>query len=158
LRFKFVFCLQEIQQFLDESKDGVIFFSFGSNAKTTVLPSEKIKILLKVFSKLKQRVIMKWETDSMEGKPDNVLIGKWLPQDDILAHKNVKLFISHCGLGSTVEAKYHAVPIVGIPLFADQSANTDVVVDEGWGVKVDFATLTEASFSEGIKEVLENQK
>lgn len=149
---------KDIQQFLDEAKDGVIFFSFGSNAKTTVLPSDKIKILLNVFSKLKQRVIMKWESDSMDQKPANVFIGKWLPQDDILAHKNVKLFISHCGLGSTVESKYHAVPIVGVPLFADQSANTDVVVDEGWGVKVDFVTITEASFSEAINEVLENPK
>lgn len=101
---------------------------------------------------------MKWESDSLEGKPENVLIGKWLPQDDILAHKNVKLFISHCGLGSTAESKYHAVPIVAVPLFADQNANTDVVVDEGWGVKVDFATITETSFLEGIKEVLENPK
>lgn len=143
---------------MDGAKDGAILFSFGSNAKTTFLPKDKIELLLKVFSKLKQRVVMKWESDVMEGKPENVLIGKWLPQDDILAHKNVKLFISHCGLGSTVESKYHAVPIVGVPLFADQSANTDVVVDEGWGVKVDFASLTEESFQGAIKEVLENPK
>lgn len=94
----------------------------------------------------------------MEGKPENVLIGKWLPQDDILAHKNVKLFISHCGLGSTVESKYHGVPILAVPLFADQNANSDVVVDEGWGVKLDFATMSEQSLSDGIKEVLGNPK
>ena len=101
---------------------------------------------------------MKWESDTMEGKPDNVLIGKWLPQDALLAHKNVKAFISHCGLGSTVESKYHAVPILAIPLFADQTANAKIVIDEGWGVKVDFATMTEESLTEGIKEVLDNPK
>lgn len=101
---------------------------------------------------------MKWESDSMEGQPSNVFIGKWLPQDDILAHKNVKLFISHCGLGGMVEAKYHGVPIIGFPLFGDQPANAANVVNEGWGVQVDMATMTEKSFKDSILEVLENPK
>lgn len=92
----------------------------GSNAKSTYLPKEQLAILLKVFSKLNQRVIMKWEADVLDRKPDNVLIGKWLPQDDILAHSNVQLFISHCELGGVVESKCHGVPIVGMPLFSDQ--------------------------------------
>lgn len=65
---------------LDNAPNGVIFFSLGSNAKVSLLPPAKIKIFLNVFKKLKQRVIMKWESDVLEGKPDNVLVGKWLPQ------------------------------------------------------------------------------
>lgn len=61
-------------------------------------------MLLAVFRKLKQRVIMKWESETLAGKPNNVMINEWLPQDAILAHPNVKLFISHCGLGSVAEA------------------------------------------------------
>lgn len=41
-------------------------------------------MFLRVFKKLKQRVIWKWEDDHLAGKPDNVMIGKWLPQNDIL--------------------------------------------------------------------------
>lgn len=149
---------KDIKEWLDEAKDGAIFFSFGSNAKTTFLPKEKVQMLLNVFSKLKQRVIMKWETDTLEGKPSNVLIGKWLPQDDILAHKNVKLFVSHCGLGGVAESKYHGVPIVGLPIFGDQEGNADVIVNEGWAVRVDFADMTEKSLSEGINEILNNPK
>jgi glucuronosyltransferase len=37
-----------------------------------------------VFSKLKQRVLWKWENDSLAGQPGNVKLGKWLPQSDIL--------------------------------------------------------------------------
>lgn len=101
---------------------------------------------------------MKWESDVLEGKPDNVLIGKWLPQDDILAHPNVRAFISHCGLGSTVESKYHGVPIVGVPIFADQETNVNIVVSEGWGVKVALATMTEKSLHDALQEVLNNPK
>lgn len=99
---------------------------------------------------------MKWESDSLEGKPDNVFIGKWLPQDDILAHKNVKLFITHGGLGSTVESKYHGVPIVGIPLFGDQEQNVEIIVKEGWAVKVEISTLSRESLYNAVTEVLNN--
>lgn len=150
--------MKNLKLWLDGTKEGVILFSFGSNAKIEYLPYDKVKQILNVFSKLKERVVMKWDSDEFEGKPDNVYISKWLPQDDVLAHKNVKLFISHCGLGSVVESKYHGVPIVGIPLFADQEPNADMVVNEGWGVKVDFVALTEESLSDGISEVLNNKK
>lgn len=136
----------------------MIFFSLGSNAKTTYLPRSKIDILLSVFSKLKQRVVMKWESDELKGKPSNVLISKWIPQDDLLANSNVKLFISHCGLGSVAESKYHGVPIVAMPLGIDQIANADTIVQEGWAVNVNFDALNEKDLMSAIKEVLINPK
>lgn len=35
-------------------------------------------------------------------------------------HKNTKLFITHAGLLSTQESIYHGVPMLGVPIFADQ--------------------------------------
>lgn len=113
---------------------------------------------MKTFSKLKQRVIFKWESDELPEKPDNVLIGNWLPQNDILASPRVKVFVSHCGLGSVVESKYHGVPIVAMPIFADQMSNAASVEKEGWGVRVEFATVTEVSLLHAIKNVLENDR
>lgn len=101
---------------------------------------------------------MKWETDSMEGQPENVFISKWLPQDDVLAHPNLKLFISHCGLGGVIESKYHSVPIIGFPLFGDQPGNAASIEKEGWAVTVDMETMTEQSFKATILEMLGNPK
>ncbi len=39
---------------------------------------------LKMQYCLKQRVIWKWEADNMSDIPSNVMIRKWLPQQDIL--------------------------------------------------------------------------
>ena len=36
------------------------------------------------------------------------------------AHPNVVAFVSHCGIGSLLEAVYYKVPIVGIGIFGDQ--------------------------------------
>jgi len=72
--------------FLDEAPDGVIYFSMGSNLKSSQMPEEKKQAFLEAFYKLKQRVLWKWETDSLPGQPGNVKLGKWLPQSDILGN------------------------------------------------------------------------
>ncbi len=89
----------------------------GSNAKSTLLPEDKLKILLNTFSKLKQRVIFKWESKELPGKPENVLTDEWLPQDDILSNPNVELFISHCGLGGLAEGEVASFVYGGFPFF-----------------------------------------
>ena len=52
--------------------------------KGSDLPAKQKKILLDTFSKLNKRILWKWETEDMEDKPDNVMLKKWLPQQDIL--------------------------------------------------------------------------
>lgn len=147
-----------LQKFLNDSHDGAILFSLGSNAKSNFLPKETVSMLLGAFRKVKQRVVMKWESDVLEGKPDNVFISKWLPQDDVLAHKNIKAFISHCGYGGLVEAKYHGVPIIAVPFFGDQPANAAMIEQEGWGIKIDLSTTTEDSLKGVIEEIIYNPR
>ena len=67
---------------------------------------------VEVFSLLKQRVIFKWEEDHLDGKPDNVLLSKWLPQQDILAHPKLRLFVSHGGQSSGQESLCYQKPMV----------------------------------------------
>lgn len=153
-RLRTIFDFQNLQTFLDGAQEGAILFTLGSNSKSTYLPQKTIQTLLKVFSKLKQRVVMKWESETLAGKPENVFIGTWLPQDDILAHPNLKLFISHCGLGGVSEAKHHGVPIIGLPVYGDQEKNAEEVENEGWGIKMDLTELTESSLTESIYNIL----
>lgn len=70
--------------FLDEAKHGAIFFSLGSNVRSDKMPPEKVKAFLDAFSELPQRVLWKWESDSLPGQPQNVIVRKWLSQNDIL--------------------------------------------------------------------------
>ena len=46
---------------------------------------------MEVFGSLQQRVLWKWDSDSMDDLPPNVRLSKWLPQQDILG----QLFRSH---------------------------------------------------------------
>jgi glucuronosyltransferase len=51
------------------------------------------KAFLEAFSKIKQRVLWKWETDSLPGQPSNVKMGKWLPQSDILGELTLLVYM-----------------------------------------------------------------
>ena len=75
---------QDLKHILDEAKEGAIFFSLGTNVKSSKMSSEKVKAFLDAFAELPQRILWKWEKDSLAGQPKNVMLGKWFPQNDIL--------------------------------------------------------------------------
>ncbi|KAG0713355.1 UDP-glucuronosyltransferase 2B14 [Chionoecetes opilio] len=70
-------------------QDGFIYFSLGSAVTPSDMPEEHRKILVEVFGSLQQRVLWKWNKDTMEDLPPNVRLGKWLPQQDILGCQGV---------------------------------------------------------------------
>jgi hypothetical protein len=72
-----------LQNYLDEAEEGVVLFSLGSTLKSKDLTPRVIDSMLKAFSKIKQKVLWKFEADLSE-LPENVKIMKWLPQQDIL--------------------------------------------------------------------------
>ncbi|KAJ9581435.1 hypothetical protein L9F63_023367, partial [Diploptera punctata] len=147
---------KDLQIFLDGAKDGFIFFSLGSNLHSDALPKEKIRALLDAFSELPQRVLWKFESDNLEGLPPNVKIGKWLPQSDILAHPNIRMFMSHCGKMSSIESIFRGVPIVGIPFFADQHFNIANLISKGIAIKLDHSTMNKQSILTAVQEILNN--
>nr|CAD7604575.1 unnamed protein product [Timema genevievae] len=141
---------------MDDAKEGVVYFSLGSNLQSSDMPEYKREAFLKAFSKLKQKVLWKFEADNLPGQPANVKIQKWLPQSDILGHPNIRLFMTHGGLLSTQEAIYNGVPLVGIPIFADQKVNVLKSEESGFAKMVDFQNITEASLDLVLNEVLSN--
>ncbi|KAJ3642499.1 hypothetical protein Zmor_025270 [Zophobas morio] len=149
---------QHLQTILDDAKKGVIYFSMGSNAKSSQFPKEKLEAFLKAFSKLEETVLWKWEDDILPELPTNVKTGKWLPQQDILAHPNVKLFITHGGLLSTTEAVYHGVPVLAIPIFGDQTINAKLAENNVYGLVLPYEEISEQSLQNKIQEILKNPR
>lgn len=122
------------------------------------MPESYRKLFLSAFSKLKQRVIWKWETEQMDDLPSNVKLSKWLPQQDVLGHKNIKVFLTHGGFGSTMEALYHGVPLVGIPMLGDQPSNMRKAEKKGFAISLDFNTLTEEILLNAINKAINDPR
>ncbi|XP_034099526.1 UDP-glycosyltransferase UGT5-like [Drosophila albomicans] len=148
---------KQIAEFLSKADNGAILLSLGSNVKSSYLKSDTNIKIFNVLSKLKQRVIWKWEDlDNTPGKSDNILYSKWLSQDDILAHPNITLFITHAGKGGITEAQYHGKPMLALPIFGDQPSNALKMVKDGFGLSLSLLTLEEEPFKESLTELLEN--
>ncbi|XP_039493155.1 UDP-glucosyltransferase 2-like [Drosophila santomea] len=148
---------KNIAEFLDNAIEGAILLSLGSNVQGKHLNPETVVKMFNVLSKLKERVIWKWEDpENTPGKSANILYSKWLPQDDILAHPNIKLFINHGGKGGITESQYHGKPMLSLPVFADQPRNANVMVKNGFGLTLSLLTLEEQPFQEAILKILSN--
>lgn len=113
---------QDLEEFIQQSQRGAVLFSLGTNIKSNALGAETLMKLLKAFEQMPQyNFLWKFETDTLPRKsPKNVLIRPWLPQNDLLGHPKVKLFITHAGGLSTVEASWHGMPVLSIPFLVDQ--------------------------------------
>ncbi|KAF5307550.1 hypothetical protein FQR65_LT06906 [Abscondita terminalis] len=152
-------CLsKDLEKVFDNAQHGVIFFSLGTNIQSFIFTSNDIKVFLDVFSKLKQTVIWKFDSNRVDNIPKNVIISKWLPQNDILGHPKTKLFITHCGALSLQETIYHAVPVVGIPYFVDQNVNIAKIQNKRIGVYLDKHNFTFENINEAVTEVLNNPR
>lgn len=66
------------------------------------------------------------------------------------------MYICHGGLLSITEAIYHGVPMIIMPIFADQPMNANNVQANGMGLTFDFNDLSEEKLKNAIEEILEN--
>ncbi|CAH2230245.1 jg19999 [Pararge aegeria aegeria] len=148
----------DLKSFLDSSKHGVIYVSFGTNVLPSLLPPEKIKIMTKVFSSLPYDVLWKYDKDILPGLSENIKLSKWFPQPDLLKHSNVKLFITQGGLQSTDEAIDAAVPLIGIPMLVDQWYNVEKYVYHNIGLQLDITTLNEEQFRNSVEKVINDKR
>ena len=67
----------------------------------------------------------------------------WLPQQDILAHPNLKVFITHAGQSSMQELLCHQKPALAVPVQGDQPLNAKELVRMEVGISVPYPSLNE---------------
>ncbi|XP_030526527.1 UDP-glycosyltransferase 92A1 [Rhodamnia argentea] len=68
-----------------------------------------------------------------------LLVERWAPQAEILAHGAVAAFLTHCGWNSVLEALSNGVPLLGWPMAAEQSFNARLLEGGGVGACVEVA-------------------
>jgi MGT family glycosyltransferase len=76
----------------------------------------------------------------------------------VLAHHNVKAFVSHCGINSVYESLAAGTPIVGIPMLSDQRDMAVRVSDAGVGLWMDKSRFTAAQLGDAIDIVVSDSR
>ena len=99
-----------------------ILISFGSVAKSIYMDNEMKSEILKTIKKFPDiTFIWKYETpeDGHGSGVDNLVLSKWVPQNDLLNDERLTLFITHGGMGSITEVAFSNVPALAIPIFGE---------------------------------------
>ena len=74
-----------IADFIKDAHDGIILFSLGyTGFEPQDIPSSLIQAFINSFSKLKQKVVMRFDRNLLAKIPENVLVIDWLPQTELL--------------------------------------------------------------------------
>lgn len=74
-----------------------------------------------------------------------------VPQTAVLAR--AQAFVTHAGMGSTLEALNAQVPMVAVPQMAEQQANADRIRELGLGEKLDAEAITPEGLWSAIDRV-----
>ncbi|XP_001603802.1 UDP-glucuronosyltransferase 2A1 [Nasonia vitripennis] len=152
---------KDLKKWMDESKDGVVYFTFGSMVIIETLPVDKLKALYASFAKISPvRVLMKIadKTKLPPGLPNNILTLPWIPQQPILAHNNTKAFMTHGGLMGSQEALYYGIPMIGVPIFADQPRNVASFVAKNMSIQLQLEDISEETLDAALKAILFDPK
>ncbi|WP_029090498.1 macrolide family glycosyltransferase [Brevibacterium album] len=83
--------------------------------------------------------------------PANVEAHPQVPQLSVLEHASV--FLTHAGMGGTVEGMAAGVPLVAVPQMAEQRANADRIAELGLGRTLDPDSLEAEGFWTTVEAV-----
>lgn len=147
---------KEYEDIVNSSPQGVILVSLGSHFDH--VPEAWSRRLCEAFNSVKYTVIWKNSFNPPCDLGPNVHVKKWVPQNDLLAHPNLKLFITHCGINSVIESVHHRTPMIGFPITNDQPYNAGIVESKGYGKILKLQSFTSEEVTEAIDEVIGSDK
>jgi UDP:flavonoid glycosyltransferase YjiC (YdhE family) len=133
----------------------LVYVSFGSVTGTLPFAGAVYAAAQEAAGQVAARVLMTvgndTDLDPFGPAPAHVRVERRVPQSDVLAE--AALVVCHGGSGTTLGALAAGLPLVVVPLFADQPENARRVAAVGAGVAVEPEP---SALRDGIDEVLGN--
>jgi UDP:flavonoid glycosyltransferase YjiC (YdhE family) len=143
-------------------REPLVYVTFGSVAGSFPQALPVYGVAMRAVAELPVRVLLtvgrELDLDALPPAPENVRVERWVPQQDVLGHAAAALV--HGGSGSTLGALAAGMPLVVMPLFADQPQNARRVAEVGAGVAVepnrDDLDATVSPLRQAIRTVLDD--
>ena len=86
------------------------------------------------------------------------LIMSWIPQEEVLAHPAIGVFLTHSGWNSTLESIYAGVPMICWPVIGDQQINSRFVSDV-WKIGLDMKdTCDRSKIEKMVRDLMEDKR
>lgn len=139
--------------FTEIKENSSIYISLGTVFNQAV---EFYQLCFEAFKDTKHTIIMsigdRVQIPDLGDIPGNFIVKNYVPQTDVLQY--VKLFITHGGMNSTHEGLYYGVPLIVLPLSADQPIIAEQVAHIGAGITLQMKSLTADQLRKAADHVL----
>ena len=133
------------------SGDPLVYVSFGSVAGGLPFFPAFYRAAIDALAGLPVRVLVTVGRGSDPAElgtvPANVRVERWVPQEQVA--REAAVIVGHGGYGSTLGALVQGVPMVVVPLFADQPHNAARVAELGAGIALPQFPTMRAAFEDG---------
>lgn len=148
----------------------VLYVAFGTQAELSPEQIQEIARGLELSNTSFLWVTRPKVLDHLKGFEERVkdralIVKEWVDQSEVLKHKSIKGFLSHCGWNSVMESICAKVPILALPLMAEQHLNARFVVEEiGVGLRIMPRNGSVRGFVEAeevekmVRELMEGEK
>ncbi|VDM58486.1 unnamed protein product [Angiostrongylus costaricensis] len=101
-----------------------------------------------------ERIISKGTKGAILFSLGSLVKSSHMPFDIRQADGRVKLFITHGGMNSIHEALLFGVPMITLPLFADQDSNAAVAAERGFSINLNKLALSKEIIIDAINTAL----
>lgn len=152
---------RDLADFLDSCPRGVVYVNWG----TLAAPDANVVRRLHNALLAVEPLCVVWKHrggtpparagEPLPSSPARMYITAWLPSVvAVLKHPHTRAFLTHCGDNSVLESIEAEVPLIGVPLFADQADVCQRVAEAGIGVQASTTkTFTHADIVSAIAAV-----
>jgi len=148
----------------------LVYVTFGSMAGGMPLFPGLYRAAVRELADLPARVLLTignaGDPAELGALPANVHVERWVPQEDVVPH--AAAMVCHGGYGTTTGALAHGVPLVVVPMFADQPRNALRVAEIGAGIAlpapatlravVEHATESMAGLGDLVQRLLDEPR
>lgn len=145
-----------------QNPNSVVYISFGS--WVSPIGEAKLRSLAMALEESKRPFLWVLKKAWREGLPKGFeervsnhqgRVVSWAPQLEVLRHKSLACYLTHCGWNSTMEAIRFKKKMLCYPVAGDQSLNCAYIVQE-WKVGVRLNGLGVKDVEEGLRLVMED--
>ncbi|KAJ3695822.1 hypothetical protein LUZ60_001199 [Juncus effusus] len=145
----------------------VVYVNFGS---ITVMTAEQLSEFAWGLANSKKPFLWITRPDLVSGESvilpkdfiietkDRGVLANWCPQNKVLLHPSIGVFLTHCGWNSTLESICGGVPMICWPFFAEQPTNCRYVCAK-WGIGLEIdADVRRDDVERLVRETMEREK
>ncbi|CAB4304515.1 unnamed protein product [Prunus armeniaca] len=144
-----------------QNPNSVTYISFGS--WVSPIGEAKVRSLALALEALGKPFLWVLGSSWLGGLPNGYLervsrqgkVVSWAPQMQVLQHKAVGFYLTHCGWNSTMEAIQCQKPLLCYPVAGDQFVNCAYIV-KVWRIGVKLIGFGQKDVEEGLKKVVED--